>query len=229
MVYYRNRKNYRVNYRRRYRRKKMPNVKQTSYFTPSNIATGVKYAVQGVNLLKGIINSEKKRRDQQGSGNVSVTPSIDLLTPIDQGDEVNERNGNSVLAKYFTFGCTGVINPSAFATIMRYIIFVDNDNDGQTPTATELLTNVTNMHSALNPDYTSRFTILADRFITLSQNGKAIEQHDIFKRLDFHIKYITGTGSTGFGKSNIWLLLYSNEDTNVPTFDYNFRLVYYDN
>lgn len=217
--------------RRSFRRKfkRLPNVNQTRFFTPRNISTGVRYAVRGVNLMKTLINSELKRFDTNVSQTPTTTAAIQLLTPIDQGDDVGNRNGNSILAKYHTFGYTMTIDGAATGTIVRIIVFTDGDNDGQTPTAAEVLENSTLINSAHNRDYTARFTVLHDKTYCMSINSDRVIQDKVYTPLNFHIKYITGTGSTGFGKNNIWYLYMSNEATNAPIFLGYSRLAFYDN
>lgn len=215
--------------KRRRKSKRLPNLNQTRFFTPQNITTGVRYAVKGVNLMKSLINSELKRFDTSFSALPSSTASFNLLTATNQGDDVENRNGNSILAKYITWNYTLTMNASASATMVRFIVFVDGDNDQQTPTEAELLANSAIFTSAINPDYTSRFTILYDRIHSMSINGDRIITDKWYKPLNYHIKYITGTGSTGFGKGNIWLYSKSNEATNTPTHTGYVRLAFYDN
>lgn len=217
-------------YRRTVRRRRpLPNVKQVKFFTPRNINTGIRYAVKGVNLMKGIINSEIHKHDVSAAGNPSTSAGITLLTGTNQGDDVNNRQGNSSLAKYLTFNHSVTMNTSATATQVRLILFVDGDNDGQTPTAAELLTDPTNLMSSINADYSSRFTILYDKHYFLSINGDRIDGDKFYKPLNFHIKYTGATGSTDFGRNNIWLYQVSNEVTNVPRVDYFSRYAFYDN
>lgn len=218
-----------VRRRRNFKRRRLPNVKQVSLFTPRNIASGVRYAVRGVNMMKGIINSEIKRFDSLNSGGASTTPLFFILTGIDQGDDVNQRSGNSILMKYMTMKITATINSAATATLVRVTIFADNDNDQQTPTAAELYQTSSNILSSINPDYSARYTILRDAYFTLSINGDRILMSENYKPLNYHAKYITATGSTGFGKGNIWACMQSTEATNTPTVSIVTRTAYYDN
>lgn len=214
-------------YRRRYKR--LPNVQQTKFFTPRNVASAARYAVKSVNLIKSLVNSELHKHDVAATGNPGTSAGISLLTGTNQGDDVNNRQGNSSLAKYLTFKHSVEMNTSASATIVRFIIFIDTDNDGIAPTAAELLQFPSNINSSINPDYSSRFTILYDKHYYLSINGTRVDGDKFYKPLNFHVKYTGPTGGTDFAKNNIWLYQVSNEVTNVPVTTYTTRFAFYDN
>lgn len=209
----------------------MPNVKQISMFSPKNIYNGVRYAVKTANMLKGIINSELKRFDKTQAANPdnNAAGGFSLLTAIDEGSGVHDRDGNSILAKYLYVKMDTLINASATATMVRVIIFIDGDNSGVTPTAAELLEVASNTNSPINVDTTARFTIIKDLHFPMSINGDRIMHAQFYKKLDFHIRYRTATGSSGFGKNNIWAYYISNESTNVPSLSIYSRIGFYDN
>lgn len=216
--------------RRMTRRKKLPNVKQISFFTPRNINAGLRYAVKGVNLMKGIINSEIKKSDiSMNPLQPSTTAIFTLLSEINQGDDYNNRQGNSVLDKYLTLRWGLSLNAAATFTQVRMIIFIDGDNDMETPTEAQLLTTPTNLMSSINPDYSARFTILYDQVHNLSNSGEKVISDKFYKVLNFHSKFVTGTGATGFGRNSIWLYLKSTEATNTPVFTGYSRIAFYDN
>lgn len=221
--------NYRSVTRYRRKKKKMPNVKQVSYFTPRNMYSAARYAVKGFNLLKGIINSELKRFTNNNSITPSTTGTIAHLSSIAQGSDVDGRDGNSLLAKYISFNHQSLINASAVATVIRVIVFIDTESTGGSPpTAAQLLQSPNNTTSMLNSDYTQRFTVIFDDCIDLSINGNRIQNMKHYNSLNFHIKY-TGTSGTNYDKNNIFLYHVSNEATNTPTFDYYYRIAFYDN
>lgn len=224
------RRPYKRTYNRRYRKKRYPNVKTTSYFTPRNVYSAARYAARGYNLLKGIVNAEVKRYDGTVSQNISNAYTMSLLSAVDQGDDVQNRNGNSILAKYFTLSYNLTMNASATGTFFRMIIFADGDSDSTNPVDTDLLqNNATGITSPINSDNTQRFTVLYDNVHCLSINGDRVVNEKIYRPLHFHIRYRTGTASTGHSKNNIWAFLLSNEATNTPLLTFDFRLAFYDN
>lgn len=228
MVY---RKSYRRNFRMRRRRrfKKKPNVKQLSFFTPRNIGSAARYAARGVNFLKGIINSELKRFSLTNSVNVDTTGAIVHMTAIAQGDDVDGRDGNSILAKYTTHHLQMSMNPSATGTIIRIMLFIDTESTaGTPPTLAQLLQTASSTISPINSDYTQRFTVLFDDVYDLSINGDRVINHKHYNPLNFHIKY-TGTAGANYDKNQLFLFYVSNEATNTPILNYYSRTAFYDN
>lgn len=185
-------------------------------------------AYKGVRMLKGLVNVEKKLFTNSGfSGNPSNTGYITVLNTINAGDDVAERNGNSILAKYMTGKIYITQNSSATNTVVRCIIFQDLANQSSTPSVASVLEAV-NPASPMNVDNVDRYWILYDRMITLSTGGKTMVPLNIFRRLNFHCKY-DGTGGTDYEINAICMLLISNEPTNTPTVTGYWRLAYYDN
>lgn len=216
---------------RRRRPKRMPNVQQQRKPFLSGMTLGqmASYAAKGVSMLTGIINSELKRFDSINDFTPSSTlPYFYCLNQIAQGTDVSNRDGNSILAKYITVNYSTIINPSATATIVRVICFVDTESiSGTTPTLATLL-NGTTTNAQLNVDYTNRYTILFDDKINLSNTGEKLQSIKHYKPLNFHIKF-TSDSTDSWSKNSVWLLMYSNEDTNTPTLDLNARMAFYDN
>lgn len=216
-------------FRRRF--KKRPNIISTVGRNVGAMTVGqaARYAARGVSIMKGIINSEMKRFTNNNTVNPSTTGTILHLSSIAQGDDVADRNGNSLLAKYLTYNWQVQMNASATATVTRVIVFVDTESTGGTPpTAAQLLQSPNNTISPINSDYTQRFTILFDDTIDTSINANRILNRKHYIPLNFHIKY-TGSSGTNYDKNQIFMYHISNEGTNVPNFDYFYRIAFYDN
>lgn len=225
-----NQKSNRVRYVYRKRRyKKKPNVGQIGFRNLGNVTLkqAAYGAMKGLNFVRGIINSEKKRYDLTHVFNVSTTPSFVLLSGIAEGDDVANRVGNSILAKYLTFDYYLTMNGSAQRSTVRVLVFADAQNNGATPSISDLLIGA-NLTSPINPDFTQRFTVLFDDHVDLSANGDGIKTLKHYIPLNFHIRY-TASGSTAVTKNNIYMMVVSNEATNTPAFTGDSRLVYYDN
>ena len=217
--------------RRRTRRK--PNVKAVTYkpLSAMTVAQAAYGAYQGYNVLKGIINSELKRYDVAGQLNPSNAGSIFILNDIAAGDDVNNRTGNSILAKYLTFNYTVSALAAATTTNLRILIVVDTENIGANPTISQILQNTLitgSLTAPINSDNTARFTVLMDRHHSFTNTGQLTIQRKNYKKLDFHIRF-TGTLSSNFQKNSIYVLAVSDQTTNTPTLDYNSRIAYYDN
>lgn len=211
--------------------RRMPNIQQTLSRNIRNmtIPQAAMYAAKGYSLLKGIVNAEKKRFDTNGSPAISSTAAAYHVDLIAQGDDVFNRDGNSILCKYLTLNYTVNMNASATASRVRIVCLVDTQYPGSDPTYTNVFLG-NPLTSPLSADLTPRFTILFDDHIDLSINGTRVRTIKHYKPLNFHIKYTGTTGAVGsVSKNSIYFYAVSNEATNTVTFEYDARLVFYDN
>lgn len=219
--------------RRRFAKRRMmkrrPNI---TSFIPRNIgrmslSQAAYGAMKGVNLIRGLVNSELKRFDFQLNTTISSTAAFTSLVQIAEGDDVNGRNGNSILAKYLSTDYNISINSAATQTSVRVLCFVDTQFTGTAPTLADITAgNATT--GFINADNTQRFTILFDDHIDLSVNGQRLRTVKHYIPLNFHIRYQASTGSS-INKNNIFLMTVSTESTNVPSMISDNRLAYYDN
>lgn len=214
---------------RRTRRK--PNVNQITFRNASSVAQAAYGAYKGFNILKGIINSEIKRFDSNNSVGMTSTPTIVNLNQIAAGDDANQRNGNSILAKYVILNYNVLMNVATATAACRVMIVVDTENTGTDPTAAQILQNSAatyNVSSPINIDNTARFTILADQKFTLSNTGNQSVIRKVYRKLNFHIKFTT-TATTGFQKNSVYIMFMSTSATNEPIITWQTRVAYYDN
>lgn len=220
--------------RRAIRKNKKPNIMTVKRPWLGGMSLGqmARYAATGVNLMKGIINSELKRYTSQLSGLQGFTPAVTQMSFIDQGNDVENRAGNSILGKYLSYSTRSTINPtSTVPVVCRFIIFVDTEpRTGTVPSAADLLDDPTSIISPLNVDHTARFTVLEDIHVDLSPSGNQVVTTKSYKKLDFHIKY-TGPEADLVEKNNIYCLLQSesSDTTNFPQMSIYWRIAYYDN
>lgn len=185
-------------------------------------------AYRGYKLIKGLVNVEKKLFTNNAfSATPDNTGVVTVLNTITAGDDANQRNGNSILAKYMTTRFYVTQNASATNTVLRCIIVQDLQNQGATPAVTDIL-QAAAATSPMNNDNVERFWILYDKMITLSTGGNTMIPITNYKALNFHCKY-TGTASTTFSMNAICMLLISNEVTNTPAVTGYWRLAFYDN
>lgn len=196
-------------------------------YSPSELASK---AYNGVKYLKGLINVEKHYVDvSNGAQNVDTTGFVTLLSAIAQGDDVNNRNGNSILAKTLYWRSIVLrdasnVNPCNFVRIM---IIKDLENTGTAPTIADILASAT-VYSPLNVDHTSRYQVLADRVIPLPLNGAEGNQLKLFIPINDHLKF-TGSASTDVYKNAIYVMGLSDVGLNPPVMGYNSRIGFYDN
>lgn len=189
----------------------------------------IKNAYYGVQMLKGIINSEVKRFDQGANGSISTTMAINHLSPIAQGNDINQRSGNSILGKYLTAKITFTINASATASNILCIIFQDMESTAGTPiSAAQLLTSAANTNSPINEDFTQRVVVLKRFQVDLDNASNKTLTRECYIPLNFHIRF-TGSAGANYDKNALFIALLSTEATNTPSYNLYTRLAYYDN
>lgn len=180
--------------------------------------------------LKNVINSEKKTYDVEIINSTQgTTGSIVELTGMAQGDDYNGRDGRSILLKSLEVKGVMVRNTSSTSTIIRIILFKDNNADGSNPTALELLTTDSN-NSLRNaaPHNMKRFHIYVDKVYMLDAAKSNLAKFDFYKELNHHVKYASSAASTS-NEGSLWCYLVSNDGINSPSITLRSRVRYYDN
>lgn len=209
---------------------KMTNDSSASGWSAGNVASAAFTALKIANGLKGLINSERKYIDKTGSFTQGTVPSITRLTEIAQGDTETTRDGDSVLMKTLTIRERGVIhNSSTSSVLLRRVIVVDTRCDGVLPGMTDIFT-TTSLTTHMNNDQDGRFVILKDNIFRLSAEGTRDYYKKLHLNLNIHCKY-DGSGSIiDDAKGNqIYYIIWSNDNTNQPSVDFNSRIRFTDN
>jgi len=211
--------------------------------TIGKVVKGAGYAYQAIQLaskVAALINVEQKYFDRLEVGNQNKTPSVELLSNIDQGTDVNARIGNSIAIKSLYFKCNVIKHDSASMTRVRLMLIEDkNDNHGTAPTSASILKG-NDMLSFLNKDNSMRYKVLMDKLVIVDANQpiKMIKKYFKFGgtsnergKVTVWNKHITWHGASGGDttKGHYYLLQFSDDDTNQPTIETNMRLKYVDN
>lgn len=218
---------YRKKYtRRRYRRgyrKKNPFVSKAAKYA------GMAYtAYKGVKYLKGLVNSEKGMLDFNANTTYSSTGSVISLNNIAQGDTVSSRQGNSILVKGIFGRMLFTQNSSATNTFVRCVIFCNKQQlSDSTPAVDDVLESVS-VKSNLNISHKGQYSVLRDFTIRLDSANNTSAARKINIPLNMHLRY-NGTAATDWQKNGLFMILLSNEATNVPTVDWNLRVSWHDN
>lgn len=211
-------------YRRRVR--KTP----SAWSSAKNLATK---AWQGYKYLRGMINCEKHFLDTNVAGSVSQSGSISALSALSQGDNINARIGDSILAKYLNIRYTWVMDSTIPTTLCRLMVFQDTMSLGTIPAASDVLevtgtppgvVSLLKISNALQ----GRFKILYDKSVALSAQGPACFITDEIIPINDHIKY-TSTAGTDEGRNMLYALFICNVSSNLPSLTLTTRLAYYDN
>lgn len=214
---------YRRRYVKRYRRR-VYRKRQSGW------AGTIRNVVKTVGFLKSVVNAEKKFIDTGVVSNViNNAGTMFYLSGVAQGTDQSTRNGNSI--KYVQQFIRGsmVISPSANTSIVRMILFKDNDNQGAVPTAADLLANA-DVNGQLSQFNGKRFTIIRDKCYSLDINNRRTLTYKFFMKGGFHIKYGGSSATVSSQKENgIFLFIITNESTNLPSITYNSRIRFIDN
>lgn len=223
---------------RPYKAGKKP-VKKRSTF--SRVVGGAKTAFRlarkaysGYKYLRGMINCEKHFIDTlQAGALISWSGTVTALSASAQGDNINNRVGDSILAKYLTFRYSCTMDSALSTTAVRWIIFQDTMSLGTIPSASDVLTttgaanavvSLLNIQNALQ----GRFRILFDKTVALSNTGNKQFISDEVIPINDHIKY-TSTAGTDEGRNMLYLLTICDVNASDPTVAWSARLAYYDN
>ncbi len=182
-----------------------------------------KQALREVRKLKSKISVEKKAFFQNLPAIPALTAAICThVTAVAQGDDFDERDGNMI--KLTSVSLKGqLLGGGGGTSLVRIVLFRDNDNQGAPAAITDLWNNSTaysqNDHRLVAPNPQRRFTILADK----SYRVGSATVNDNFN-VPFSISrkvtnkcYFTGTASSDEGKGSIWMIIGSNLASNLPT------------
>lgn len=230
------------------RRRKISKVKklvtgQTQPTMLEKIASGIGSAARVASAVLPIvqaINTEEKYFDTYFiPAPVLAAPDFQCLTKINNGTDDINRIGNSLLAKQIAIKVRMLYNGTSTvgSNRLRLIVLVDKMADANVaaaPTTAQLFENfaIAGMLSGFNKDFTDRFTILIDRFITLTPNSGMNTDKTIklFKKLNFHIRYV-GTGGSAIGPNNIFFVTLTGDTplANVPVIQAYSRINFTDN
>lgn len=185
-------------------------------------------AWKGVKYLKSIVNVEHQKVDFTVlSGTQSNTPLVSHVTAVAQGDGEGARTANSILLKYLYLKGVFQLNTSANYTRLRLVVIRDKQQIGDTnPAYTDVYENVSTI-AFLNKNTVGRFDILYDKCMDLEANNTQVIM-DKYIRLQSHARY-NGALATDQQKGAIYVMLLSDQPTNVPTVSLNARLCYVDN
>lgn len=183
--------------------------------------------------VKSLVNSELNYFEATNTVSPTDSGNLILLNGITQGDGVGARTGNQIRMKGLQMKHQMAANSTAIYSRIRMIIFIDKQPSGTAPTATQLLdTSVFPLLTAMrNRAFTRRFKVLSDKnFALVYGQDNAIKEHDMYLKINVPVVY-NGSGSTvsAISSNALYCLAISNQPTNTPSVQHNFRVSYRDN
>lgn len=198
-----------------------------------------KRAINGLNEIRKLINTEYKYIDNSTAGqSTSQSGVCNALTGIVQGTGVSQREGTSVKTEDLYLSFSAFISGSATRSTARVILFRDHENVGASPAGSDLLEQVGTAQAALSdyaaintqmgPDGVGRFTILYDEVVALSVTGEQVAHREFQCKLGQHVRW-SSTTAVSTREGALFMMILTNETTNIPTIDWYVRVRYVDN
>ena len=182
-----------------------------------------------------MLNARREKKYFTGNDETSLAVN-GVINPLTQeiivADTGDARDGSQINVCKLDLSLQLLMNGSAVADIVRFIVFADMQANGVYPAVTDLLTS-----GDPNAPYTRtvtvqhRYKILHDSVITLSTGGSnRVVVHRKALHLGNHPVYYAGTTSveTANGKGALYYFLCSDEATNVGAFNLDWAVSYYD-
>lgn len=221
-------------YRRRvgYRRRRRRVVRRPQYTSLGSAMHLARRAAQGVYYLKGLVNSELLKHDSSLSTYTDLSNAgvIFHLTGISQGDTQSTRTGNSIFVRSVDIRL--FFKTVHSHNLVRVALVADSQQLGDTlPSYTDIYDSSGSTIaplSHLNSGTVGRFRILYSRTFVLDDGEYANKAVKIFKKLRHHVRY-NGTISTDIQKGGLYLVMVSNDGTNMPQYVMDYRVSYHDN
>lgn len=203
-----------------------------SYNAPTvgNIAN---LAWKGVKGIRALINAEKHFTDTTYATVLSTNAAggtLINLNAIAQNDLNSGRTGNSVLVNSVYGRMKFTTHASSPNQVIRYMLIHDKQQVPDTAiVAGDVLENLTYSDvSPLNRNSLGRYKILFDRRVQLSANKPQaiVKWFKHFKR--HHIRF-NGTGTPDYQRDGLFLLILTEETTNMPSLQAFSTTAFYDN
>lgn len=223
MAYKRRRNTYR-------RRKRRATAWYNKKYSVSQLASK---AYNIAKTVAGVVNTEHKTFDFTIAGGTQMTPSgtIYPLSLVAQGDDYNNRQGNSIRAKKLSWRIIMNGEGENNAQFNRIIIFQDTECQGSLPLVTDLLEQA----SVVAPLYHAqhyRFKVLKDYFFDTSNDSANAKSSKVFEEtisVDSHLKYQNVGGVIASAKENQYFALFITDGPSNPNFGAYFRMRFIDN
>lgn len=187
-------------------------------------------AWQGVKLISSLINVEEKVKDTvyPDIPSITNTGSVFNLSNIAEGNDYNQRDGNSVLCQSLYVGVRLVLNIANPGTVVRLMIFADNGQRGTDPAVTDVLEIASTISPILR--YTAgRYNILHDRLYDLSAYQSVITDR-VNLKYNKHIYFQNTASADGSDwQGALYGLVICDVGSDFPAWEFSSRLLYTDN
>ncbi len=191
----------------------------------------------GLNEIRKLINVEHKYNDRNNSLTASQAGAVQLLTNIAQGDDVTQRDGDSI--KVQSTRIQGYIRRDSGSTsseVCRVLLIRDLMNTGTTIAGSDIIQSAGGVYSPVSTynfingnQLQNRFTILYDEVFTVDANNPmALFSYE--SKHDYHV-FFRGTGSafTDAAAGAVFLMVLTDASVNPPIATFSTRILFTDN
>ncbi len=191
----------------------------------------------GLNEIRKLINVEHKYNDRQNSLTCTQAGNVQLLTNIGQGDDINQRDGDSI--KLQSIKIRGYIRLDAAATLssaVRVLLVRDLQNPGATITGADLIQQASSVYAPVSHynfingvNLQNRFTVIYDEVQTVDPSNPLVV-FDYESKHDCHVFFRgTGTAFTDCAAGAVFLVVFSDATVNLPIATFTTRVLFTDN
>lgn len=163
--------------------------------------------------------------------------TVTLLTPIPQGDNISEREGDSIKVQSIELSGGFFRDPASTSNeAVRMMVIRDLQNAGASPTAADILQAVGTAYAPFQPidflngnDLNKRFTVVFDH-LTFVDPYHPTQIVDFKSNHDCHV-FFRDTGSTvsSSGNGTYFLVVLSDAAANSANFYFTSRIRFTDN
>lgn len=189
-------------------------------------ADSIAGAWKAIKYIKRQINVEHKYADYDAGATVLAAGTVYPLFNPSQGDGQTQRDGDSVKLQSLNLRMTISHNTSATGSYIRCIIFRGHQERAVAYTTAMLLQTAT-IDSPKTYENRFRTKILHDQTYNISNVGINSKFIRITKKLFGHVVFTPA--NTTIEDGGLYMLLISNEATNVPSANWYSRTTFTDN
>lgn len=183
------------------------------------------------NLARRVQGEVKKHPEANLMKPASIlTPIVQSLSNIAQGDNYYEREGLAIKYKYLTMKYSITHDNLVQTSSIRVIIVQDLRQVQSTiPSATDVFTNPANIHSALNPQQAGRFKVHFDKIFWTNSLTKTRIEGKFYKPLNAVGRWVDGTQTT-YSKNGFFIIALTDQPAGTSSeFKYYVQMGFYDN
>lgn len=176
-----------------------------------------------------VINSEHHRKLAVYNSTVPAAGQVLNICDPAQGDTFNDRTGISIKPLRVSGRLYLTINAVATASVVRLILFRGKNENRVSYAVSDILHTASGLTWQNPKDYQERFRskVLYDRTYNLDKNGRDSIMLNWNFKLFGHIQF--GNNDITVENGGLYLLMITNEPTNLPTLQYTLQTTFIDN